>query len=192
MLKPSINKNLEGLVLRLIYWGKQHFYSARKALGICLFLYTRFIAMTPIGLQLQKELKDLSAAAYRTDRQLNDLLHLVTNAKIKEYTRESARFFKQLGDHLFLALAAFGLKMDLGATDQEKISGFCVDEAALKLATTDLESLAVLHECYENAFLNIKSISKRNSLPEDISLILEKGIEGLNCLLNKSKSLLDK
>ncbi|NNE78600.1 MAG: hypothetical protein HKN31_16170 [Pricia sp.] len=137
---------------------------------------------------LSEKLRTVVEHCYEAEKMLQNSKNATDLPEIEEYLQELSVYFKEFGDHLFLAISAEGGGIF------PKIKGNDFDNPGEKMLSPPSEIQEKLRETIkkvEKILRELAHVLEYPKIPEDIALVLEKGTKTLYKKINKLKSHID-
>ncbi|MBD1260569.1 hypothetical protein HZY62_08205 [Maribacter polysiphoniae] len=142
-------------------------------------------------IELQEELIQLLDNNYASEHILSEYKDKASSSYFKDYLQECSIFFRELGDHLYLALAVEGIKMDFRTVHGGQSERPWIDNISLRQTLTDHEILEVVLEGHSKAVSDMEAVLENKVLPYDLAMVIEKGLMVLKGLIGHVHSLAD-
>ena len=142
-------------------------------------------------MDLQRELLELPDNNYASEHILSANEDKAGSSQLRNYLEECSEFYRELGDHLYLALAVEGMKMDFRTVHGGLSERPWIDNLTLRQTTTDHEIIEVVLEGHSKAVSDMEAVLENKVLPYDLAMVIEKGLMVLKGIIGHVRSLAD-
>lgn len=145
------------------------------------------------AMSLINEMNHVVDHCYDMEIQLKELSARVHSIQLKNQFAYAALYYKDLGDHLFLVLAAEGNKLEQLIVTPGELTLHWLDIALIQSVSGDMDILKLVIQGNKKAKANLAKAFDYSEIPADLTMVIRNGILEINGILNtlQSNAMLD-
>ncbi len=139
----------------------------------------------------QREVENLVRKFYGAERDLTSLVNTAGCSKGSHYLLECAAMYKELGNLLFLSLVSEGVDFAAKVWSVGPEEGTWMDFGLHVSTSREMDILHVVAQGHKEAVLHIKETLEVPGLPENIAMVLTKGVTQIKAISNGAHRISD-